>query len=98
VLPNAFSRYPIEPAVELSISDARNHFADVVSSAQRYGHITYVTRRGRRLAAVVPAAVAEHAERASTRADITTAEAAMLRIEAGEAMVGWSGLRDEVIA
>ena len=44
---------------ELPISDAREHLADVVGRATYAGQTTYVTRRGRRVAAVVPAEAAE---------------------------------------
>jgi prevent-host-death family protein len=45
----------------MSVRDARTHFADVLYRAAA-GRITYVTSRGRRIAAVVPLAVAEDAE------------------------------------
>jgi antitoxin Phd len=41
--------------VEMPISNARDQFAEVVNRAAYGGEVTYVTRRGRRLAAVVPA-------------------------------------------
>jgi antitoxin Phd len=44
-----------EPAQEMPISDARDHLADVVNRAVYSGTVTYLTRRGRRLAAIVPA-------------------------------------------
>jgi prevent-host-death family protein len=40
---------------EVSISEAREHLADVVNRAIYIGEPTYLTRRGRRLAAIVPA-------------------------------------------
>jgi prevent-host-death family protein len=46
---------------EMSVRDTRASFADVVNAAVR-GRITYITSRGRRVAAVVPVAVAEDAE------------------------------------
>lgn len=46
-----------EPAAtEMPITEARTHLADVVNSAVYAGTVTYLTRRGRRLAAIVPAA------------------------------------------
>jgi prevent-host-death family protein len=47
----------------MPISDAREHLADVVNRAVYSGDVTYLTRRGRRLAAIVPAAraAADHA-------------------------------------
>jgi prevent-host-death family protein len=48
-------------ATEVSVRDARQHFADVLYRAAA-GRITYITSRGRRIAAVVPLAMAEEAE------------------------------------
>lgn len=62
-----------EPALEMPISDARDQFADVVNRAAYGGEITYVTRRGRRLAAVVPAA--HVAAEAAAAGEAATAEA-----------------------
>jgi prevent-host-death family protein len=53
-----------EPAVEMSIADARAHMADVINAAAVRGRTTYLTSRGRRVAAVVPLSVAEGAEEA----------------------------------
>jgi prevent-host-death family protein len=57
----------------MPISEARDQFAEVVNRAAYGGEVTYVTRRGRRLAAVVPATrlVAEAARARET----ATAEA-----------------------
>ena len=60
-----------EPAAELPISDARDRLADVVSRAYYAGRITYVTRRGQRLAAVVPAELAEAIEQRATELGTT---------------------------
>jgi prevent-host-death family protein len=49
---------------ELPISDARDHLAEVVAQATYAGQITYITKRGRRVGAIVPAEVAEAAEHA----------------------------------
>jgi prevent-host-death family protein len=62
-----------EPAAELPITEARDQFADVVNRAAYAGAVTYVTRRGRRLAAIVPAAqlaaeAAQAGEEATARA------------------------------
>ena len=54
-----YDSYMTEPARDLSISAARDHLAEVVSSAAYGGRITYVTRHGQRMAAIVPAEVAE---------------------------------------
>jgi antitoxin Phd len=49
---------------ELPVSEARDTFADVLGRATYAGQITYITRRGRRVGAVVPVDVAEAAEAA----------------------------------
>lgn len=54
-----------EPAAERSVRELRAALADVLNGAAVRGEITYVTSRGRRLAAVVPVPVAEAAERAA---------------------------------
>lgn len=54
--------YMTEDAIEMSTADARRNFAEVVNAAAARGRITYITSRGRRVAAVVPLAVAEQAE------------------------------------
>ena len=41
-----------------SAREAREHFADVINDAIR-GRVTYITSNGRRVAAIVPLAVAE---------------------------------------
>lgn len=46
-------------AEDRSVADARQNFADVLNDASARGLITYVTSRGRRVAAVVPAWIAD---------------------------------------
>ena len=46
---------------ELGTREVRQQLADVINDAVR-GNITYITSRGRRLAAVVPLDVAQKAE------------------------------------
>lgn len=52
-----------ESAHELPVSDVRGRLADIVNEAAYGGQITYLTRHGRRLAAIVPVEAAEAAER-----------------------------------
>ncbi|MEU0482203.1 type II toxin-antitoxin system prevent-host-death family antitoxin [Streptosporangium sp. NPDC006013] len=47
---------------EMSVADARGQFADVLNEAAVRGRITYITNRGRRIAAVVPVPIAEATE------------------------------------
>ena len=49
---------------ELAISDARDHLTEVVAQATYAGQITYITKRGQRVGAIVPVEVAEVAEAA----------------------------------
>jgi len=50
-----------EEPEELSTSEVRENLADVINAAVR-GRVTYITSRGRRVAAVVPVTVADQAE------------------------------------
>jgi prevent-host-death family protein len=47
-------------AVDKSVREARQHFADVLYDAAA-GKVTYITSRGRRIAAVVPVPIADDA-------------------------------------
>lgn len=46
---------------EISARDLRVQLADVLNGTAVYGRITYVTSRGRRVAAIVPVPVADQA-------------------------------------
>jgi antitoxin Phd len=87
---------PIRSSQEMSISAARDALADVVSRAHYGGRITYVTRRGQRLAAIVPAEIAEAIERAEDAADVAAAREALARIDAGDTPVSLADLRAEL--
>ncbi len=87
---------PIRPNQELTISAARDSLADIVSRAHYSGRITYVTRRGQRLAAIVPAEIAEAIERAEDAADVAAAREALARIDAGDQPVSLAELRSEL--
>jgi prevent-host-death family protein len=49
-------------AEEMSVRDLRAKLADVLNDAAVRGRITYITSRGRRVAAVVPLSIAEPAD------------------------------------
>ncbi|SCE75288.1 prevent-host-death family protein [Micromonospora haikouensis] len=85
-----------ESAAELPISEARESLADVVSRAHYAGRITYVTRRGQRLAAIVPVELAEAIERAEDAADVAAAREALDRIDAGDTPIALAELRSEL--
>lgn len=53
---------PENPAAEIGIRDLRASISDVVNEAAVYGRITYVTSRGRRVAAIVSVPDAEAIE------------------------------------
>ncbi|WP_245714509.1 type II toxin-antitoxin system prevent-host-death family antitoxin [Micromonospora inyonensis] len=91
-----YDPYVTEPARDLSISDARDHLADVVSRAAYAGRITYVTRRGQRMAAIVPVEVAEAIERAEDAEDVAAAREALARIDAGDEPISLADLRAEL--
>jgi antitoxin Phd len=67
---------------EMPVTEARDHLADVVNRVAYSGESTYLTRRGRRLAAIVPAEVLEAIEALEDRIDIDAAEESYA--EAGE--------------
>lgn len=62
---------------EMAVSEAREHLAEVINSAQRTGEPVYLTRRGRAVAVVVDPAVFEKllddAEDALDRAELAIA-------------------------
>lgn len=64
-------------AAELSITGVRDHIAEVVNRARYTAEITYITRHGQRLAAIVPADMAEAIERAEDALDVAAARDAL---------------------
>jgi prevent-host-death family protein len=68
--------YP-EHMSEVPISEASGHLDEVADESAATGEVIYLTRDGRRLAAIVPAEVAAEIEAAEDAADIAAAEAAM---------------------
>jgi prevent-host-death family protein len=62
---------------EMTVSDAREHLADVIASASRSGDPVYLTRRGKPVAVVVDPVVFERllsdAEDALDRAELAIA-------------------------
>lgn len=69
-----------QPINELPVTSAREQFSHVVGAAQYAGRVTYVTKHGVRVAAIVPADMAEALE---DEADVEAARAALDRIAAG---------------
>jgi prevent-host-death family protein len=54
--------YMKDEPVEMSVAEVRRYLADVINASSTRGRTTYIINRGRRVAAVVPLAVAEAAE------------------------------------
>lgn len=71
--------------IELSVSQARDHFSDAVNRAAFGGEITYVTRgRGqKRAAAIVPAELVERYEEMLDSEDGRVATERLTEIDAG---------------
>lgn len=61
--------------VEMALTEARLHLADVVNRAAYGGEGIYLTRNGRRLAAIVPVEVLDALETIEDRIDVEAAEA-----------------------
>jgi prevent-host-death family protein len=63
--------------LQLPVSEARNHLAEVIDQARRSGEPVYVTRRGRRVAVIVDAdayeRVVEAGEDAADRRELQAA-------------------------
>jgi antitoxin (DNA-binding transcriptional repressor) of toxin-antitoxin stability system len=66
-----------EDMSEMPISEASGHLDEVANESAATGEVIYLTRDGRRLAAIVPVEVAAEIEAAEDAADIAAAEAAM---------------------
>lgn len=62
---------PANTSAEIGIRELRASLSDVVNETAVYGRITYVTSRGRRVAAIVPVPDAEAIE-AKKQADDAT--------------------------
>ncbi|MGW6391136.1 type II toxin-antitoxin system prevent-host-death family antitoxin [Streptomyces sp. NPDC055103] len=55
---------PANTSAEIGVRDLRTQLSDVLHESTVRGRITYVTSRGRRIAAIVPVDIAEAAESA----------------------------------
>ena len=62
---------------EMPISEASGHLDEVADESAATGEVIYLTRDGRRLAAIVPVEHAAGIEAAEDAADIAAAEAAI---------------------
>ena len=82
---------------ELTVSEARARLADVVDEA-RIGRVpVYLTRRGRRVAAVIDADVlARLVEAAEDLEDVMAARAARAEIDSGVATIPWEQVKSDL--
>lgn len=84
-----------DPDGDLGITDARDRLADVVNEAAYTGRVRYITRRGRRVAAIVPADDAERLERAEDAYLARLAGEALSEVEAGTPTLPWERVKAE---
>ena len=82
---------------EITVSDARARLADVVDAA-RIGHDPiYLTRRGRRVAAVIDANDLDGLiAAAEDLADIEAARAARAELDEGETAIPWDQVKADL--
>ena len=87
----------ISGMTEITVSDARARLADVVDAA-RVGHDpVYLTRRGKRVAAVIDADDLDRLiASAEDLADIEAAKAARAEIADGEATIPWEQVKADL--
>ncbi|MDQ6838862.1 MAG: type II toxin-antitoxin system Phd/YefM family antitoxin [Actinomycetota bacterium] len=78
---------------ELSVTEARDELADLVNRVQYAGERTFITRHGKRVAAVVPVSLVEEYEALETQADLNFAETEGV---GGEESVPWERVKEEL--
>lgn len=76
-------RYNLYMLNDLTVSEARAALGPVTSRAEYGGETTYLTKHGRRTAAVVPAAAAELLEQIEDLIDAEAVRSALADLEAG---------------
>lgn len=82
---------------EISVSDARSRLADVVDRARVEHDPVYLTRRGRRVAAVIDSVQLDHLlEAAEDLADLRAAAAARSEIESGAEPIPWEQVKADL--
>lgn len=83
---------------DVSTSDARNNFADIIARVQKHPAPVYLTRHGKRIAAVIAADEMDRLlELAEDMEDIRAANEARLEMkESGEEPVPWEVVRADL--
>jgi prevent-host-death family protein len=76
---------------EMPIERAQEHLSEVVEEAERAGEVVYLTRHGRRVAAIVPPELAAEIE-AEEETDAAVARAAL---EEGGEPIPWERVKAE---
>ncbi len=69
--------------VDVPLTDARSMLGDLAARAEHGGETVYLTRHGRRAAAVVPARTAELLEQLEDLLDVEAVEAVRARLTDG---------------
>ncbi len=81
----------------MTLSQARARFADVIDEVRHYHEPVYLTRRGRRVAAVIDADALERLlAAAEDLEDIKAAEASRAEIADGEDPVPWEQVKADL--
>ena len=78
---------------ELPIEQAQAHLGEVVEDAERAGEVVYLTRHGRRVAAIVSPRLAAEIEQAEDEADVAAAQAAL---DEGGEPIPWEQVKAEL--
>lgn len=82
---------------EMTVTEARARLADVVDAARIDHDPIYLTRRGRRVAAVIDAADLDRLiEAAEDLADIESARAARQELKEGAAPIPWEDVKADL--
>jgi prevent-host-death family protein len=78
-------RMPVNASAEVGIRELRAGLSDVINATAVRGRTTYITSRGRRVAAVVPVPQAEELEKADyNRHALSSLKAALDGLPVGE--------------
>lgn len=82
---------------EMSSTQLRERVSEVIALAKYNKRITYVTRNGQRMAAIVPPDVIDEMRRLENALDASLVDAAMDRIAAGqEEVISWEQAKEEL--